>query len=148
MLFLSETSYKGEMMTNRRKIYSLNGLKAFGYICVFTAHAHLMLRNKFSVTLFFIISGFLAFYNRQPPLESIKFTNIVSYSFKHIVRLWQIHILFFLLSIVIRRAEIPNYGNWVHMLLNKYYFCKAYRYNHSTTIMRHGIYHVYLYCIG
>lgn len=100
------------MMTNRRKIYSLNGLKAFGYICVFTAHAHLMLRNKFSVTLFFIISGFLAFYNRQPPLESIKFTNIVSYSFKHIVRLWQIHILFFLLSIVIRRAEIPNYGNW------------------------------------
>lgn len=90
------------------KINSLNGLKIFGYLCVFTSHAHLMLRNKFSVMLFFMISGFLLFYRHQDFDQPLTFRTVAEFAFNHIKRFWPVHILLFLVSIALRWSEISG----------------------------------------
>ena len=99
-----------ENIMNKR-IKSLNGLKVFGYLCVYTSHAHLMLRNKFSVTLFFMISGFLLYYSHNNSMsdkkvELLNFSETVRYVFSHIRRIYPIYLFFFFVSILTRKSEM------------------------------------------
>lgn len=86
------------------KIKSLDGLRVLFCLCVYTAHAHLMLRNYFSVGFFFMLSGFVLYYAYSDKLEvSVNgFRDRIKWISRHTLRFYPIHILMFIASIPIR----------------------------------------------
>ena len=132
------------------KIKSLNGLKVFGYLCVFTSHAHLMLRNKFSVTLFFMISGFLLYYSKNVPRsndycitnaenQTLNLKSIVEYVIIHIKKIYPIYLFFFCTSLLIRKEEIQLLANnfqlvWhslQHVFMLQCFSMQPFRFNYA-----------------
>ena len=85
-----------------KKIKSFNGLKVLLALCIYSAHAHLMLRNFFSVSLFFMISGFLLYYTWNDRLKDYNFKMNIKWACRHVMKLYPLHICMFLASIIVR----------------------------------------------
>lgn len=90
------------------KIKSLDGLRVVVALCIYTFHAHLMLRNFFSVSFFFMLSGFVLYYSESDRSIDFSIINNIKWSFKHIIRLYPLHILMFLFSIFIRYEWVES----------------------------------------
>ncbi len=94
------------------KIKSLNGFRIIVAICIYTSHAHLMLRNFFSVSFFFMLSGFVLYYTWEERICNVNFKSSVLWTLKHIMKIYPLHILMFIISIFVR-------WEWVSSLSHK-----------------------------
>lgn len=91
------------------RIYSLDGLRVLFIIFIFTSHCHLMLRNMFSVQFFFLLSGFVLYYNNKQQTTNNK-QQTTKFVYKHIKNIYVLHIITFLIAIFLRQDVIVNYS--------------------------------------
>ena len=83
----------------KKRLDSLQTVRAIGFLSIFTSHAGLSMLGPFGVSVFFVLSGFVFYYNycdRQiqcTPLKNFSFT------FKHIKRLYPLNILMLIAAI-------------------------------------------------
>lgn len=89
-------------MNNRKKILSLQGLRAVAFIGIFTEHAGLTHLGSWGVSCFLVLSGFLMYYNyglNGGGAITIK-TNILL-AVKRIKTLYPLHCLTFAIAIIV-----------------------------------------------
>lgn len=91
-------------MDNRKKILSLQGLRALAFIGIFTEHAGLSHLGSWSVSCFLVLSGFLMYYNYGvggvfQGDNSVK-DNII-FAIKKVETLYPLHCFTFIVAMVI-----------------------------------------------
>ena len=92
-------------------IYSLHGLRALAMLAIFLYHSGLLPHGTFPVTFFFILSGFVLFYNHSSKInKDINLKDSFIWGFNKIKKMYPIHIFAFLLSIVVRWSWIINFS--------------------------------------
>ena len=83
-------------------IKSLQGLRALGMLGIFLFHSGLLLKGTFPVTFFFILSGFVLYYSYSNKINNITIKDNIHWIMNRMQKLYQIHIITFAMSIVIR----------------------------------------------
>ena len=104
--YMSQTSVDN---APKKRLDSLQAVRAIGFLSIFTSHAGLSMLGPFGVSVFFVLSGFVFYYNycdRQiqcTPLKNFSFT------FKHIKRLYPLHILMLIAAIPFAIEYLHNH---------------------------------------
>ena len=87
-------------------IKSLQGLRALGMLGIFAFHSGLLLKGTFPVTFFFILSGFVLYYSYNSKIDKFNLKENIKWIKYRMIKLYPIHIITFIMSIVIR-------WNWI-----------------------------------
>ena len=91
-------------------IKSLQGLRSIAMLAIFFFHAGFIPNGIFPVTFFFILSGFVVYYNYNNRLNDITMKESVLWGIKKIKNMYPIHIITFVMSIFIRISWICKYS--------------------------------------
>lgn len=83
-------------------IFTLQGLRALGMLGIFFFHSGLLINGTFPVTFFFMLSGFVLYYNKHNNIEKYKLKENIKWIFNKMRAFYVIHIITFLFSIIIR----------------------------------------------
>lgn len=87
-------------------IKSLQGLRALAMIAIFLFHSGFIPNGIFPVTFFFILSGFVVYYNYSTKIDNATIIEGIKWGMVKIKKLYPIHILTFIMSIFIRWAWV------------------------------------------
>ena len=91
-------------------IRSLQGLRAIAMLAIFFFHAGFIPNGIFPVTFFFILSGFVLYYNYNDRVKDINIKESVIWGINKIKNMYPIHIITFIMSIFIRFSWICNFS--------------------------------------
>ena len=83
-------------------IKSLQGLRVLGMLGIFLFHSGLLLKGTFPVTFFFMLSGFVLYYSNSAKINSFNIKENLKWIRNRMKKLYPIHIITFIMSIVIR----------------------------------------------
>ena len=84
---------------NPNQLLSLNALRGIAFLGIFCEHTALFQAGAWSVSVFFILSGFLMIYNYFDRDIELHPKAILSFTWKKIAKLYPLHILAFIASI-------------------------------------------------
>lgn len=87
------------MSFGKKKIDSLQALRAIAFLGIFISHCGLMDFGKLGVSVFFVMSGFLMFYNYENNSLNCSIKKSAMFSINKIKKLYFLHILCMLLCI-------------------------------------------------
>lgn len=90
-------------------IRSYQGIRVIAMLIIFLFHAGIIPNGIFSVTLFFILSGFFMYYKNFEKSCNTTFFQDLIWGIKKIKRLYPVHLITFLISIPIRYKWISNH---------------------------------------
>ncbi|MBC5624035.1 acyltransferase [Clostridium sp. NSJ-49] len=91
-------------------IKSLQGLRALAMLAIFFFHAGFIPNGIFPVTFFFILSGFVLYYNYNNTVKDISIKKSILWGMKKIKKMYPIHIITFIMSIFIRFSWICKFS--------------------------------------
>ncbi|MGL5244682.1 MAG: acyltransferase family protein, partial [Sarcina sp.] len=91
-------------------IRSLQGLRVLAMMGIFLFHAGILLNGTFPVTFFFMLSGFVLYYNYGERVTFFSLKESILWAFKRIKKLYPLHIIAFIMSIFIRIDWIVSFA--------------------------------------
>lgn len=114
------------MDTKKKRIDSLQSLRAFAFLAIFASHADFpFLRASWGVSIFFILSGFLLFYNYCDKDIELSLRNSFEFAIKRIKRLYPLHIitmvaalLFIILALIDHDPSVTWKDTFIDLFLN------------------------------
>lgn len=93
----------------KKRLDSLQAVRAIAFLLIFTSHIGVVMLGPYGVSVFFILSGFLMYYNysdRAVPCSPLK---NIGFAFKRIKRLVPLHLVMMLASVPwVFMAAAPN----------------------------------------
>lgn len=98
------------MNFEKKKIDSLQALRAIAFFGIFISHCGLIDFGKLGVSVFFIMSGFLMFYNYEDKTLDNSLKQSIKFSLNKIKKLYFLHIVCMLFCIFLTVLILKDYG--------------------------------------
>lgn len=93
----------------KQKILTLQSLRGFAFFFIFISHLGLATLGAWSVSVFFILSGFVMFYSYEDKELPVRYKENFTFAIKKIKRLYPLHILMMCTALVFMAA-----GYWLY----------------------------------
>lgn len=114
------------MNSHSNRIDSLQSLRALAFLAIFASHADFpFLRASWGVSIFFVLSGFLMYYNYKDKELDTKLKSVCKFSIRKIKKLYLLHIittlaaLFFVaLALISKDPSVTLKDTIVDVILN------------------------------
>lgn len=84
----------------KQKIQTLQSLRGLAFMGIFLSHLGLAKLGAWSVSVFFILSGFVMYYSYENKALSCSIINNVLFAIKKVKRLYQLHLLMLMAALV------------------------------------------------
>jgi peptidoglycan/LPS O-acetylase OafA/YrhL len=99
---LDNSEYKDKDYKEPYKILSLQALRAMAFLGIFLCHSGAYIDwSAFGVSIFFVLSGFLMYYNHRNEDFNISLRNNAIFSWNHIKKLYPLHLITMCLAILL-----------------------------------------------
>ena len=100
------------MGNNKKKNTGIQALRGYAFLLIFFTHIGLVHQGSTGVSLFFVLSGFLLI-KRYPENAPVSVLNSILFSWKHIKKLYLLHLLTTLLALPLLICAMPDNINGI-----------------------------------